>query len=149
MGEILLPLLVLCPLAASLIAFACAGRVGAGGIGAIACAGVGISAVLGVIVSVILLHGPATGALQVMLWPWMRVAGFSADIAFMLDRISMLMILVVTIVGLLIHVYAAGYMRDDPGIARFFGCMTLFVAAMLVLVLSSDLLCLFIGWEGV
>lgn len=149
MGEILLPLLVLCPLAASLIAFAGAGRLGAGDVGTIACTGVGISAVLGVIVSVILLHGPATGTLQVVLWSWMRVAGFSADIAFMLDRISMLMILVVTIVGLLIHVYAAGYMRDDPGIARFFGCMTLFVAAMLVLVLASDLLCLFIGWEGV
>ncbi|WP_277909485.1 proton-conducting transporter transmembrane domain-containing protein, partial [Komagataeibacter kakiaceti] len=67
----------------------------------------------------------------------------------MLDRLSLVMILVVTVVGLLIHVYAVRYMAGDPGLARFFGCMTLFVAAMLVLVLASDLLCLFIGWEGV
>ncbi|GBQ43306.1 NADH-quinone oxidoreductase subunit L [Komagataeibacter europaeus] len=149
MAEILLPLLVLCPLAASLVVFISAGRMGARAIGTVACAGVGISAVLSIILSVMLLSGPVAGGLQVTLWPWMRVAGLSADIAFTLDRISMVMVLVVTIVGLLIHVYAAGYMRDDPGIARFFGCMTLFVAAMLVLVLASDLLCLFIGWEGV
>lgn len=149
MGEILLPLLILCPLAASLIAFVSAGRMGAGAIGMVACTGVGLSTVISIILSVMLLSGPVTGELQVTLWPWVQVAGFSADIAFTLDRISMVMILVVTIVGLLIHVYAAGYMRDDPGIARFFGCMTLFVAAMLVLVLASDLLCLFIGWEGV
>lgn len=91
---------------------------GARGAGTVACAGIGVAAVLSIIVSVILLSGP-TGELQVTLWPWVHVAGFSADIAFMLDRISMIMILVVTIVGLLIHVYAAGYMRDDPGIARF------------------------------
>ncbi|WP_019092111.1 NADH-quinone oxidoreductase subunit L [Komagataeibacter europaeus] len=149
MAEILLPLLVLCPLAASLLVFISAGRMGARAIGTVACAGVGISAVASIILSVMLLSGPVAGGLQVTLWPWMRVEGLSADIAFTLDRISMVMVLVVTIVGLLIHVYAAGYMRDDPGIARFFGCMTLFVAAMLVLVLASDLLCLFIGWEGV
>ncbi|GCE89110.1 NADH-quinone oxidoreductase subunit L [Komagataeibacter diospyri] len=149
MGEILLPLLILCPLAASMIVSVSAGRMGACAIGTVACTGVGISAVISIILSIMLLSGPPAGVLQVTLWPWMHIAGFSADIAFMLDRVSMVMILVVTIVGLLIHVYAAGYMRDDPGIARFFGCMTLFVAAMLVLVLASDLLCLFIGWEGV
>ncbi|MBE7728922.1 NADH-quinone oxidoreductase subunit L [Komagataeibacter sp. FXV3] len=149
MGEILLPLIILCPLVASLVVSVSAGRMGACAIGTVACAGVGLSAVISVILSVMLLSGPATDALRVVLWPWMRIEGFSADIAFTLDRVSMVMILVVTIVGLLIHVYAAGYMRDDPGIARFFGCMTLFVAAMVVLVLASDLLCMFIGWEGV
>lgn len=149
MGEILLPLLISCPLAASLVIFASAGRMGAGGIGTVACAGVGISAILGIVLSIMLLSGPVTGMVQVTLWPWLHVAGFSADIAFTLDRVSLIMTLVVTIVGLLIHIYATAYMRDDPGIARFFGSMTLFVAAMLVLVLASDLLCLFIGWEGV
>lgn len=149
MGEILLPLLILSPLAASLILFVTAGRMSAYAVGTVACVSMGISAVISVVLSVLLLSGPATGIVQATLWPWMHIAGFSADIAFMLDRISMVMILVVTIVGLLIHIYAASYMRDDPGIARFFGCMTLFVASMLVLVLASDLLCLFIGWEGV
>ncbi|NHN89771.1 NADH-quinone oxidoreductase subunit L [Acetobacter conturbans] len=149
MGEILLPLLILSPLAASLVVFVSAGRLSACAVGTLACTGVGMSAVISVILSVMLLSGPATGTLQVMLWPWIHIAGFSADIAFMLDRISVVMILVVTIVGLLIHIYAVSYMHDDPGIARFFGSMTLFIASMLVLVLASDLLCLFIGWEGV
>ncbi|GBQ56129.1 NADH-quinone oxidoreductase subunit L [Komagataeibacter swingsii] len=149
MGEILLPLLILCPLVASMIISVSAGRVGTCAIGAIACVGVGLSAILGIILSVMLLSGPAAGVLPVVLWRWIHVAGFSADIALTLDRVSMVMVLVVTVVGLLIHVYAVGYMREDPGIARFFSCMTLFVAAMLVLVLASDLLCLFIGWEGV
>ncbi|MCE2564571.1 NADH-quinone oxidoreductase subunit L [Komagataeibacter sp. FNDCF1] len=149
MATILIPLLILCPLVASLIAFVFAGRMGARGIGMVACAGVGLSAVISIILSVMLLSGAGTRVLQVTLWPWMHMPGLSADIAFMLDRVSMVMILIVTIVGLLIHVYAASYMYHDAGIARFFGCMTLFVAAMLLLVLASDLLCLFIGWEGV
>ncbi|QHC36770.1 NADH-quinone oxidoreductase subunit L [Komagataeibacter xylinus] len=149
MAPFLISLLILCPLAASLLAFMSARRMGARGIGLVACTGVGSSAVVSIILSVMLLSGPVTGVLQVTLWPWMHMPGFSADIAFMLDRVSMIMILIVTVVGLLIHIYAARYMRDDPGIARFFGCMTLFVAFMLVVVLASDLLCLFIGWEGV
>ncbi|MBV1838164.1 NADH-quinone oxidoreductase subunit L [Acetobacter estunensis] len=149
MGEILLPFLILSPLAVSMILFISAGRMSARAVGTVACAGVGLSAVISIVLSVLLLAGPAAGLLQATLWSWMHIAGFSADIAFILDRISMVMILVVTIVGLLIHIYAANYMCNDLGIARFFGCMTLFVASMLVLVLASDLLCLFIGWEGV
>ncbi|MCE2575238.1 NADH-quinone oxidoreductase subunit L [Komagataeibacter sp. FNDCR2] len=144
-----LPLLVLCPLAASLIVFVSAGRLSARGVGWVACGGVGLGAFLSIVLAAGLVSGPQDGVVRANLWEWMHVTGFSADIAFMLDRLSLVMILVVTVVGLLIHVYAARYMAGDPGIARFFGCMTLFVAAMLVLVLASDLLCLFIGWEGV
>ncbi|RFD21315.1 NADH-quinone oxidoreductase subunit L [Komagataeibacter melaceti] len=149
MMSLLLPLAVLCPLAASIIVFLSAGRLSARAVGGVACGGVGLAALSAIMLATGLLAGPPGGVVHAQLWEWVRVSGFSADIVFTLDRISMVMILVVTVVGLLIHVYAARYMADDPGIARFFGCMTLFVAAMLVLVLASDLLCLFIGWEGV
>ncbi|MBO1325733.1 NADH-quinone oxidoreductase subunit L [Acetobacter sp. TBRC 12305] len=149
MAAFLIPLAVLCPLVASIILFTCARHLSTRGVGVVACGGVGLSALCCVILAAWLLARPVTEVLHVDLWTWMRAGGFSAHIAFMLDRISLLMILVVTIVGGLIHIYAMSYMRTDPALARFFACMTLFVAAMLVLVLASDLLCLFIGWEGV
>ncbi|GAB6966773.1 NADH-quinone oxidoreductase subunit L [Komagataeibacter kakiaceti JCM 25156] len=149
MAALFLPLLVLCPLAAALVVFVSAGHLSARGVGWVACGGVGLGACISIMLAAMLLSGPPGGILHASLWEWVHVPGFSADIAFMLDRLSLVMILVVTVVGLLIHVYAVRYMAGDPGLARFFGCMTLFVAAMLVLVLASDLLCLFIGWEGV
>ena len=74
---------------------------------------------------------------------------FAVELALVLDPLSSTMTLVVTGVGFLIHVYAAGYMKGDPGYAKFFAYLNLFVFAMLMLVLSSSLLGLFIGWEGV
>ena len=68
---------------------------------------------------------------------------------FYLDAVSLLMILVVTLVGLLIHVYSTAFMRDDEGYSRFFAYMNLFVASMLMLVLADNLICLYLGWEGV
>jgi NADH-quinone oxidoreductase subunit L len=80
---------------------------------------------------------------------WMPVGDLKIDAAFQLDQLSMVMILVVTGVGALIHVFSIGYMRDDPGYPRFFSYMNLFVFFMLVLVLSANYPVLFIGWEGV
>ncbi|MCC7012267.1 MAG: NADH-quinone oxidoreductase subunit L [Planctomycetes bacterium] len=74
---------------------------------------------------------------------------FDFQLGLLLDPLSSTMTLVVTGVGLLIHVYAAGYMKGDPGYAKFFAYLNLFVFAMLMLVLSSSLLGTFIGWEGV
>jgi len=80
-------------------------------------------------------------------------AAFNADLAFQFDALAAVMCLVVTGVGLLIHIYAADYMmdddRDDKGYQRFFCYMNLFVAAMLLLVLADNLLLMFVGWEGV
>jgi NADH-quinone oxidoreductase subunit L len=73
--------------------------------------------------------------------------GFSADFALQLDGLSLLMLLVVTGVGFLIHVFAIGYMAHDPGVRRFFVYMNLFVFSMLVLVLGANFLVLFLGWE--
>ncbi len=89
------------------------------------------------------------GALLDPLYPWIEAGGFRADATLRLDALSAVMLLVVTGVGLLIHVYAVGYMAEDPDIARFFCYLNLFVAAMLILVLADNLLLLFVGWEGV
>jgi len=82
-------------------------------------------------------------------WSWISTGTFPIDVALVIDPLSSVMTLVITGVGLLIHVYAGGYMKGDPGYAKFFAYLNLFVFAMLLLVLSSSLPGLFIGWEGV
>ena len=80
---------------------------------------------------------------------WIRAGGFQADFAFYLDRLSVVMVLVVTGVGFLIHIYAAGYMWEEGGFYRFFSYLNLFMFFMLMLVLANNYLLMFIGWEGV
>ena len=80
---------------------------------------------------------------------WMPVGDLKIDAAFQLDQLSMVMILVITGVGALIHVFSVGYMRDDPGYPRYFSYLNLFVFFMLVLVLGANYPVLFVGWEGV
>jgi NADH-quinone oxidoreductase subunit L len=74
---------------------------------------------------------------------------FTADWGFLLDPLSVVMVLIVTGVGLLIHIYSVGYMAHEGGYYRFFGYMNLFMFSMLMLVLANNLLLLFVGWEGV
>ena len=113
------------------------------------------AAFLVAIITVLRLHGLEAGhggtapMLHDLVYRWITVGGFHADVAFRLDAISAIMVLVVTGIGFLIHVYSIGYMHDDPGIARFFTYLNLFITAMLVLVLADNLLLLFVGWEGV
>jgi len=78
-----------------------------------------------------------------------RLATFSADWGFLLDPLSAVMILVVTGIGFLIHVYSTGYMAHDNGYYRFFGYLNLFIFFMLMLVLANNYTLLFVGWEGV
>ncbi len=80
---------------------------------------------------------------------WIRSGSFSADYALYLDQLSLVMLLVVTGVGFLIHIYSVGYMWDDPGYYRFFSYLNLFMFFMLTLVLANNYLLMFIGWEGV
>ena len=86
---------------------------------------------------------------DVVLWDWICVADFSAHIGFYLDKLSLIMMLVVTAVSFLILVYSSEFMASDKGYSRFFAYMNLFVGAMLTLVLADNLLCLYLGWEGV
>ncbi|HEX5083808.1 MAG TPA: NADH-quinone oxidoreductase subunit L [Blastocatellia bacterium] len=120
-------------------------------VGFIACASVGVSAAL------------AFTAFFGRLWPlrrgeriitehfftWLKVGSFQADFAYLLDPLSGIYILFITGVGLLIHIYATGYMHGDPGYYRFFCYFNLFMFMMLTLVLADNLLLLFVGWEGV
>jgi NADH-quinone oxidoreductase subunit L len=85
----------------------------------------------------------------VRLWSWLPVGTLQVDLAFQVDQLSAIMLLVVTGVGSLIHLFSVGYMREDPGYARYFAYLNLFIAFMLVLVLGSSLPVMFIGWEGV
>jgi NADH-quinone oxidoreductase subunit L len=85
----------------------------------------------------------------VKLFEWMRAGSFSADAAFQVDQLSIVMTLIVTGVGSLIHVYSIGYMHGDRGFWRFFAYLNLFIFAMLTLVLADNFLLMFVGWEGV
>jgi NADH-quinone oxidoreductase subunit L len=80
---------------------------------------------------------------------WIRSGSFSADFAFYLDQLSLVMLLVVTGVGFLIHIYSVGYMADDPSYYRFFTYLNLFMFFMLTLILANNYLMMFVGWEGV
>ena len=87
--------------------------------------------------------------LDTLVSPWVHIGALQVDIAFWVDPLSAVMILVVTGIGGLIHVYSIGYMHDDESYWRFFTFLNLFTAAMLTLVLADNLLLLFVGWEGV
>jgi NADH-quinone oxidoreductase subunit L len=88
-------------------------------------------------------------ALDQTYFTWWQSGDFNVPFNLYVDRLSTLMILVITGVGFLIHVYSIGYMREDPGYSRFFAYMNLFVFSMLLLVLSGNLVWLIIGWAGV
>jgi NADH-quinone oxidoreductase subunit L len=83
------------------------------------------------------------------LYTWVGVGDFQAPIGILVDQLSVVMMLVVTFVGFLIHVYSIGYMHGDPGYPRFFTYLNLFMFSMLVLVLANNYLLMFLGWEGV
>jgi len=107
-------------------------------------------AAFAVAVGVFLDLGHAEAGVRVVLWEWMPVSDrLHLELALLVDRLSVVMLLVVTGVGSLIHVFSVGYMRGDPGYARYFAYLNLFVAFMLVLVLGASLPVSFIGWEGV
>jgi NADH-quinone oxidoreductase subunit L len=80
---------------------------------------------------------------------WMRAGDFRVDFAFYLDHLSLVMLLIVSGVGFLIHIYSVGYMSEERGVYRFFSYLNLFLFFMLTLVLASSYLVMFIGWEGV
>jgi len=88
-------------------------------------------------------------SITVLFWPWIHIGSLQSNVAFLLDPLSVTMMLVVSGVGSLIHVYSIGYMHDDPGYARYFSYLNLFSFAMLVLVMADNLILMFVGWEGV
>ncbi len=85
----------------------------------------------------------------VELFSWISVGGFNVSFAYLVDQLSLVMALVVTGVGFLIHVYSIGYMHGDKGFWRFFAYLNLFIFAMMNLILADNFVLLFLGWEGV
>lgn len=111
---------------------------------------VSISAVVTLLIGYKFLHLPAEMQNYTQyLWTWFNVAGFQPTISLHVDALSMVFIFVITFVGFLIHLYSSEYMSHEEGFARFFAYMNLFVGSMLILVLSDNLLLLYLGWEGV
>jgi len=113
----------------------------------VAIATTGLSAALAFIIFVAVATGEKP--LDWNLYTWVSAGPFQATVGFLVDPLSAVMMLVVTFVGFLIHVYSKGYMHEDPGYARFFTYMNLFMVSMLVLVLANNYFLMFLGWEGV
>jgi NADH-quinone oxidoreductase subunit L len=137
----------LLPLIAALIAGLGARVVGRAGAHTVTCVAVGVSCLLSLKVLKEVLGGAPVwdGAL----YSWLVSDGLSMQVGFLIDRLSALMMAVVTFVSLCVHVYTIGYMRDDPGYTRFFSYISLFTFSMLMLVMSNNFMQLFFGWEAV
>ena len=133
-----------------LLGFKIQKRMGKGAIAVIACAPVIIAFALSVIAFLQLKALPPEQRFLIdNLYRWIDLGSLKVDMAFLVDPLSAVMILIVTGIGGLIHIYATGYMHDDEGFWRFFAYLNLFTAAMLTLVLGDSLLLMFVGWEGV
>ncbi len=119
-------------------------------VGWIACGAMGLAFLAASRLLWILLQETPTGRFwEPVYYTWIRAGDFQVDVSFLIDPLSMVMILVVTGVGFLIHVYSIGYMHEDPGYPRYFAYLNLFASAMLLLVMANNLLVMFVGWEGV
>ncbi len=140
-------LVVLLPLLGAVLAGLFGRRIGRVGSHSITIAGVAASFALSAYVMWQLLQGAAP--FNENLYTWFQVGGIEANVGFMVDKLTAMMMVVVTFVSLLVHVYTIGYMADDDGYQRFFSYISLFTFSMLMLVMSNNFLQLFFGWEAV
>jgi len=118
-------------------------RLGKKGAGVLACLAVGASFAIALYVFWLL---PAAGIFRDTLYTWIESGSFQVQLSFQVDDLTAVMLLVVTGIGFLIHIYSLGYMAHDEGMARFFVYLNLFIFFMLVLVMADNLLALFVGW---
>ena len=138
------------PLAAVLLNLLLGDRLGKRGTAWLSCGAVGLAFAFALRAVVHLAGMPeAERSITETLYTWIQVGDLKVDVAWLLDPLSSVMILVVTGVGFLIHVYSVGYMSHDPSFRRFFLYLNLFTFAMLTLVLADNFLLMFVGWEGV
>lgn len=144
-------IIVLAPLFGSLVAGFFRNQIGRVGAHSVTIAGVGLSFVLSVYVAILILTGDAP-VLNTNLYTWASggdLIPFSLYIGFLIDPLTVLMMVIVTFVSLLVHIYSIGYMVEDDGYQRFFSYISLFTFMMLMLVTANNFLQLFFGWEGV
>src|ERR1700733_6818056 len=142
---IAIPLL---PLLAALIAGLAGRLIGRSGAHTFTCLAVGISCLLSLVVLKEIYWGGAP-VYDAPVYTWLVSDGMHMEVGFLIDRLSALMMAVVTFVSLCVHVYTIGYMADDEGYTRFFSYISLFTFSMLMLVMSNTFMQLFFGWEAV
>ena len=150
--RIVLLLIALLPFLGFLVNAAVGRRLSKALSGAVACAAIiGSFAFAVVAVSRLLARGPEARVIEELIYSWITSGSFRAEFSLLLDPLSAVMILVVTGIGSLIHVYSTAYMHEEtpPEYARYFSYLNLFAAFMLLLVLGSNFLVMFVGWEGV
>src|SRR5580693_3639415 len=140
--------IALAPLAAAIVAGLFGKAIGRAGAHGITILGVGLSCVLSFYVLYqILFQGQAP--FNGTVYTWLVSDGVTMNVGFLIDRLSALMMAVVTFVSLMVHIYTIGYMHDDDGYQRFFSYISLFTFSMLMLVMSNNFMQLFFGWEAV
>ena len=148
--DFLVSLVPLLPLAGFLFIALNVNKLSHGVASFVACGSVLIAFLISVVLFFDLLDAPETQrVIHVTLFDWISTGNFSAPFSFLVDPLSVIMLLIITGVGFLIHVYSVGYMHDDTGFNRFFSYLNLFIFFMLLLVMGSNYLLMFVGWEGV
>ena len=140
--------IVLAPLAAAIIVGLAGKKIGRAGAHWVTIVGVGTSCLLSLLVLKNMFWGGAV-AENIPVYTWAVTDGLHMGVGFLVDRLTALMMAVVTFVSLMVHIYTVGYMHDDPGYQRFFSYISLFTFSMLMLVMSNNFLQLFFGWEAV
>jgi len=145
---ILCVIAVLAPLAGSAMAGLFGQALGRQGAHWVTIIGVAIASIVSLLVFKIMVFDRAE-TLDVTLYQWAEIGGISFQIGFLIDRLTATMMVVVTFVSWMIHIYTIGYMHDDPGYQRFFSYISLFTFAMLMLIMANNFLQLFFGWEAV
>ena len=139
---------VLAPLAGAIAAGLYGQALGRAGAHTVTIAGVGVSFFASLALAISVLGGDGA-PVDVVLYAWGVSGGVEFPVGFLLDPLSVTMMVVVTFVSWMVHIYTIGYMHDDPGYQRFFCYISLFTFSMLMLVMSNNLLQLFFGWEAV
>ncbi|HSR65669.1 MAG TPA: proton-conducting transporter membrane subunit, partial [Xanthomonadaceae bacterium] len=147
-SKIHLLLIVLAPLLGAIVAGLFRRQVGRAGAHTVTIAGVATSFALSAWV-LWQLVGQGAIPFNENVYTWFQVGAYQAHVGFMIDKLTAMMMVVVTFVSLLVHVYTIGYMEEDPGYQRFFSYISLFTFSMLMLVMSNNFLQLFFGWEAV
>jgi len=140
--------IVLAPLAAAILAGLAGKKIGRAGAHWVTIIGVGVSCALSLLVLRNMFWGGAE-AENISVYTWAVTDGLRMEVGFLVDRLTALMMSVVTFVSLAVHIYTIGYMHEDPGYQRFFSYISLFTFSMLMLVMSNNFLQLFFGWEAV
>src|SRR5690606_10349608 len=139
-------LVPLAPLAGAIIAGLFGRAIGRAGAHTVTILGVLVSFLASLVIAADVMNGNVFNG---PVYTWLTTGDIAIQIGFLIDELTVMMMVVVTFVSLMVHLYAIGYMADDPGYQRFFSYISLFTFSMLMLVMSNNFLQLFFGWEAV